>query len=89
MHPNGSTIPTPHLFALLLWDGYYKCSSINASQDDLQVVVDERRIGTLEVQEAALGGGFGPITDLYSELVKVNALSSDKCELALNAARLS
>ena len=36
-----------------------------------QVVVSEGSVGTLELQEAGVGGGFAPITALYSELVKV------------------
>ena len=42
--------------------------------DCAQLLVDEGTTGTLEVQETALGGGFAPTTELYTELVKVHAL---------------
>ena len=37
----------------------------------MQLVVSEGNLGTMEVQEAATGGGFAPTTALYTELVKV------------------
>ena len=44
----------------------------------LQLVVSEGNLGTLEVQEAATGGGFAPTTALYTELVKVPLLNCSR-----------
>ena len=45
--------------------------SLSSAWRCMQLVVDEGTTGTLEVQEAALGGGFAPTTQLYADLVKV------------------